>query len=134
MTYKYDTEISYRKKSRPAAKCKSYFNVDLLRASFGVPLVLLWLSCGTFSISQMSNESLFTRSVRENVGAKGSILKWIRSAHKEGSKNMRRYTQLTDISALAYEAGLLAPRRYVRETMNLCCEIKYSGIWQTVVF
>lgn len=42
-----------------------------------------------------------------------------RSAFEEGLKVMRRYTLLTDSSALGHEVGLVAPKAYVHEAMNL---------------
>lgn len=109
MTYDNDIFRNYTRKNLPVANnCWSCFNAVLLRSSFGVPLVLLWLSYGTFSLGQMSNGSLHTLPLRENVGAKKPTLKWIRSAFEEGSKIMRRY--LTDISSSAHEAGLVTPR------------------------
>ena len=42
---------------------------------------------------------------------KGMVaLKWIRSTFEEDSKVMERYMQLREISALDYEAGLVAPQ------------------------
>ncbi len=37
-------------------------------------------------------------------------LKWIRSAFENGSKVIRRYALLTNISELAHKAGLVAPQ------------------------
>lgn len=45
-------------------------------------------------------------------------LKRIRSAFKEGSKVMRRYTRLTNISALAHEAEFVAIQTNVLVTMK----------------
>ena len=67
-----------------------------------VPLALLWLSYKS--------------------------LKWIRSAFIDDSKVKQRYTLLTNISALAHEAYLVAPRTYVLEAKNLCEVIKVFRI------
>ena len=88
----YDISISSMQKSRPDANCRSFSNMVLLSSSFGVPLVLLWLSY--------------------------RALTWIRSAFEEGSKVIRRYTLLTDISPLPYEADLIAQRTYVMNNKN----------------
>ena len=77
---KYFAFISDKRKNLPTASCWSCSNEVFLRSSFCVPLVLLWFSYGTFSISQMSNGSLLTLSWQENVGAKKTTLKWIHSA------------------------------------------------------
>ena len=73
--------ISNKRNSQPTLNCRSCSNMLQLRASFGVPLVLFWLSYG--------------------------VLKWIRSVFEEGSKVMRNYTLLTDRSSLIYEIGLV---------------------------
>lgn len=64
----------YKRDGLLAASCWSCSNVVLPRPSFGMPLVLLWLSYGPF--------------------------KWSRLAFDEGSKVMRRYTPLTNISSV----------------------------------
>ena len=48
-------------------------------------------------------------------------LKWIRSAFENGSKVMRRFTLLMDISSSRNETGLVALRTYVWEAVNVCC-------------
>ena len=52
------------------------------------------------------------------LGSSYRAMMWIHSAFEEGSKVMRRYTLMTNISALAHEAGLVAPRTYFRGQMN----------------
>ena len=65
--------ISYKRRIQLKANCLPCLASLLLRASFGVSLVLLWMSYGT--------------------------LMWIHCAFEEDSKVMRRYTQLTDRSS-----------------------------------
>ena len=64
--------ISYQRKCFPIANCWSSSNVVLIRSSFGVPLVLLWLSY--------------------------RALKWFCCAFEEDSNIMRRYRLLTNLS------------------------------------
>lgn len=71
--------INYKQKGLPTESCWSCSDVVLFRSSCGVPLVLLWLSYGTW--------------------------KWIRSAFDE-CLVIRRYTMLTNIGSSAHEVGL----------------------------
>lgn len=89
----YDIFISYKRNRLPTANCRSCSNVMLLRSSFGVPLVLLWLSY--------------------------RVLKWIRGEFKEDLKIIRRYALLTNLCSLPHESSLHAPRTYVYEAMNI---------------
>ena len=73
MTNYYDIFISDKRKDLPVANCRPSSNVVLLRSSFGVPLVLLWFSYGA--------------------------LIWTRSALEKGSKVMRRFRSLKNISS-----------------------------------
>ena len=93
MKNNFDTFIKYQRKNLSMISFRSYPNGVLLWSSLGVPLVLLWLSI--------------------------EALKWIRNAFIEDLKIMLRYTQLTNIGSLPHEAGLVAPRTYVHEAMNL---------------
>ena len=97
MTNSHNIFISYKRKNRQAANCWSYSNVMLLRPSFGVLLVLLWLSYGA--------------------------LKWIRSTFEEDPKVMRRYMQnisslqvkAAELGVLAHEPNLVVPESDVLE-------------------
>ena len=92
MTNNYDRFISINRKSQPTANCWSCSNVVLFKSSPSVPLVLLWLSYGTW--------------------------KWIRSAFDE-CLVIRRYTMLTNIGSSAHEVGLAHHKiRFGRQITN----------------
>lgn len=99
MTNNYDIFISDKRNSQQAVNCWSCSNVVLLRSSFGVPLLLLWLSYGA--------------------------LKWIRSAFEENLKIMWRYTLLMAISALGHGTSIVASRaRLCRFALQRTCVIE----------
>ena len=85
---------------------------------FGVPLVFLELSYRPLKrfrcafLDESRGRSTFGR------------LQGKKAEREEGLKVLRKYTLLTNIGSLVREACLLAPRRYVHETMNICGTMK----------
>lgn len=93
MKNNYDICTCHKHQNRLAANCWSCTYMVLLSSSFGVPLVLLWLSY--------------------------KAMTWIRNAFEEGLKVMRKYSLFTNAGSLAHEACLLASLTHVQETMNI---------------
>lgn len=122
MTYNYNIFISNKRKSRRAAKKYPCSNVVLLfRYSFGMPLVLLWLSYK--ALKRIRSAFLDDPSGRSTSGC--LFLKGLKKAErKDGLKVIQRYTLLTNIGSSAHEAGLVATRRYVWNTMNISFEMR----------
>lgn len=122
--YNYDIFMSHKRKNRLEANRWPCSNVVLLsisfanffsrlghsyeqdgfrcfQSTFGIPLLLLWLSY--------------------------RALKWIRCAFEEGSKVMRRFTLFMNISFLLHDAKLFAPRTSVRETVNIGSVMRFRN-------
>ena len=117
MISKHDLFIGYKRKSQPTTICRSGSNVVLLQFTFGVPLVLLWLSYGI--LTWIRSPFLDEPRGRSTLGRSRQ-----KTEREEDSKGIRKYTLLTNIGSLVREACLLAPRRYVHETMNICGTMK----------
>ena len=99
MTSNHDLFINYNRKDLSMVH-DSWFMVHeswiiqtAESSAFGVPLVLLWLSYG--------------------------VLRRIRRAFEEGSKVIRRHTLIMNIDELNNKAGLVGPRTYIQEVMNI---------------
>ena len=112
----YDIFICYKQKGLRVIICWYITNV-LLRPSFGVPLVHLWLSFGPLKWIR----SVFLDEPSDRSASGCLFPKGIKKAEREeDSKFLRRYAPLMNINSLAHETDFVASRRYVLETMNLC--------------
>ena len=122
MTEYYDIFINYKWKKQLKTNCWSYSDVVRHRSSYNVPLLLPWLSFET--LKWIRSAFLDEPSGRSTFGR----LQGKKAEREEGSKVTRRYTLLTDIGALAHEAGLVAPRTYVHEAMNIGGVMMYRNV------
>ena len=103
MTSNYDIFVNYKRKSVPIVNFWSCSDGVCLRSSFGVPLILLWISYKTLKwIRSAFFEEPSGRSTSGRLFPKG--LK--KAKREEDSKIMRSYMLLTNIGVLAYEVDM----------------------------
>lgn len=115
MKNNYDIFISYKlKKILPTQNCWHCFNVVYHKSSLGVPLVLFGLFYR--ALKWIRSAFLDEPSGHSTYGR----LQGKKAEREESPKVMRRYTQLTNISSLVNEIGLVTPQGYVLETIDIC--------------